>query len=109
MDNIKQEYINQYFIATEKATMNKCILEMTPFTDKELKSLTMPVLLLIGDHDIINNEKSLTPAKKLISHVETGMIKNAGHFLSFDQPEIIDKRVLDFLNKEKGTVSNRGK
>ena len=104
VDNIKQEYINQYFIATEKATMSKCILQMTPFSDKQLRSLKIPTLVLIGDNDIINDHSSLKQAKKMIPHVETEIIKKAGHFLSFDQPEIINKRIVDFLKGEKIVV-----
>lgn len=103
VDTIEQTYIDQYFIATEKAVYSKFILQMTPYSDDELKTLTMPVLLLIGDHDIINNEKSVEKAKELLPHSETGIIKNAGHFLSFDQPEIINKRILDFLKANKAT------
>ena len=101
VDKLDQVFINQYYIATKEATMSKCILEMRPFSDKELRSLTMPVLVLIGDNDIINNNKSLEIAKKLIPHVTTEKIRNAGHFLSFDQPEIIDKKILDFLSDRK--------
>jgi pimeloyl-ACP methyl ester carboxylesterase len=97
VDKLDQTYIDQYFIGTEKATISKCILQMTPFSNKQLRSLKMPVLVLIGDNDIINNKKSLNIAEEDIPHVETGTVKNAGHFLSFDQPEIVNKKVLDFL------------
>jgi pimeloyl-ACP methyl ester carboxylesterase len=103
VDNINQAYINQYYIATTKATMSKCMLQMTPFSDKQLGSLKIPVLVLIGDNDIINNEKSLERAKKLIPGVETGIIKQAGHFLSMDQPETVDREILDFL--QEGNLS----
>jgi len=99
VDKLSQIYINQYFISTQIATTNKSFFKMRPFSKNQLKSLKMPILLLIGDHDIINKDKSIEQAKKLIPHVETEKIKNAGHFLSFDQPEIVNKRVIDFLNK----------
>ena len=98
VDKIEKSYIEQYFIATQKATFSKFILQMTPYSDNELKSLTMPVLLLIGDNDIINNEKSIEKAKELLPHSETGVIKNAGHFLSVDQSEVVNKRILLFLS-----------
>jgi pimeloyl-ACP methyl ester carboxylesterase len=99
VNKIKEEYIDQYFIATQKAKNFKFLIQMMPFSDDELRTLSMPVLLLIGDYDIINNEKSIEKAKKLLLHSETGIIKNAGHFLSFDQPEVINKRILEFLDK----------
>ena len=107
VDKIEQAYIDQYFIATQKAKNSKFILQMTPYSDDELKSLTMPVLLLIGDHDIINKEKSIEQAKELLPHSETGIIKNAGHFLSIDQSEIVNTRILDFLDANSTTHIKR--
>jgi pimeloyl-ACP methyl ester carboxylesterase len=98
VDNIKKAFIDQYFIATQKATNSKFMLLMIPFSDAELKTLDMPVLLLIGDHDIINKEKSIEQAKELLPHVEAAIIKNAGHFLSMDESEIVNAKILDFLN-----------
>ena len=98
VDNIEQKYIDQYFMATEKAINSKLSLQMTPYSDDELKTLTMPVLLLIGDHDIINNEKSVAKARELLPHAETGIIKNAGHFLSVDQADTVNVKILYFLN-----------
>ena len=107
VDKISQVYINQYYIATKEATINKCILQMTPFSGNQLKSLTMPVLVLIGDNDIINNESSLEEAKKYLPNVQTEIIKNAGHFLSIDQPEIVDRKVLDFLNQNNNLSAKK--
>lgn len=97
VDNINQIYINQYYIATKEANTNKCILQMTPFSDQQLAALNMPVLLLIGDNDIINNGKSLERALKFMKNVHPEVIKNAGHFLSIDQSAAVNKKILDFL------------
>ncbi|MES2593636.1 MAG: alpha/beta hydrolase [Bacteroidota bacterium] len=101
IDKISQAYINQYYLATKKATLDNCFMQMTPFTDKQLKSLTMPVLLMVGDADIINDAESLKRAKKLLPNLTTLKIKNAGHFLSVDQPEIVNKEIIDFLKQKK--------
>ena len=103
VDKIEMAYIDQYFVATQKAKKSLFMLQMVPFSDKELKSLTMPVLILIGDHDIINKEKSIEQAKELLPYCETGIIKNAGHFLSIDQPETVNARILDFLDENSTT------
>ncbi len=103
VDKIEKAYIEQYYIATQKATLGKFFLQLTPFSDDELKTLSMPVLILIGDHDIINKEKSIDKAKELLPHSETSIIKNAGHFLSFDQSDTINTRILDFLIANRTT------
>jgi pimeloyl-ACP methyl ester carboxylesterase len=107
VDKIEMAYIEQYFIATQKAKNSIFLFQMTPFSDVELKTLVMPVLLLIGDHDIINKEKSIEQAKELLPHSETGIIKNAGHFLSIDQSETVNTRIIDFLNANSTTHVKR--
>jgi pimeloyl-ACP methyl ester carboxylesterase len=97
VDNISQIYINQYYMATQEATINKCFIQMRPFSDKELQTLNMPVLVLIGDHDIINNKKSLERAEGLIKDSKTGIIKNAGHFLSMDKADVVNQIMIEFL------------
>lgn len=100
VDNINQLYLNQYYLATKDASINKCFIQMRPFSDKELESLNMPVLVLIGDNDIINNKKSLRRAKKLLKYSEIGTIKNAGHFLSVDQAGLVNQMMMDFMEKK---------
>jgi pimeloyl-ACP methyl ester carboxylesterase len=101
VDNIKQLFINQFYLASKNTKRNKGLLEMRPFSDKELGSIHIPVLLLIGDHDIFNNQKCIDKARTLIPHIEAGVIQNAGHFLSMDQAEVVNKRVMEFLMKNK--------
>jgi pimeloyl-ACP methyl ester carboxylesterase len=97
VDNIEQKYIDQYFIGAQKAKNTMLLFQMIPYSEEELKKLSMPVLLLIGDNDIVNKEKTVEKANELLLHVETGIVKNAGHFLSMDQSEIVNARILDFL------------
>ncbi|MCB0389279.1 MAG: alpha/beta hydrolase, partial [Winogradskyella sp.] len=55
-------------------------------------------LVLIGDDDMINNDKTLVMARKLIPYGQGDKIENAGHFLSVDQPEVVNTKILEFLN-----------
>jgi pimeloyl-ACP methyl ester carboxylesterase len=96
--NIKPEFREQFYLATEGTKKNTSIFQMTPFAEKDLKSLSIPVLLLIGDNDIINSQSSIEKAQKYIPNLKAETIANAGHFLSFDQPDIINKKTLDFLS-----------
>ena len=99
VDKLSQLYINQYYLAVTKSKKSSSILQVKPFTDDELKALNVPVLLLIGDTDIINNEEGLNRAKKIIPQIKASIINKAGHFISFDQPEIVNKVVLAFLEE----------
>lgn len=99
VDNIDQVFIDQYYIATQDAQVHKVMVEMTPFDDAELKTIDVPVLVLIGDDDFINKDKNLSKAQELFLKVETKVVSNAGHFLSIDQAKEVNILLLDFLKK----------
>ncbi|UTL73258.1 alpha/beta fold hydrolase [Bacillus halotolerans] len=68
------------------------------FTDEELKSVKVPILLLLGEHEVIYDPHSaLQHASLLVPGIEAEIIKNAGHVLSLEQSETINERVLSFL------------
>ncbi|HLV14807.1 MAG TPA: alpha/beta hydrolase [Xanthomarina sp.] len=101
MAGINKKYINQYIIGKDQESDNKFILDMMPFSKVDFKSLKMPVLVLIGDDDVINNDKTLRIAKENIAHSQAEAIKNAGHFLSVDQAEVVNTKILEFLKNSK--------
>lgn len=96
---ISKTYFDQYYLGTEKENLSACIFEMTPYSRKSMSALTMPVLVLVGDKDIINNQRCLDKVMKWVPNADTGIISNAGHFLSFDQPDTINSRIQAFLRK----------
>ena len=68
------------------------------FTDEELRQMTVPILLLIGDHEIMYEpQKALSQAAQLIPNLQVELIPNAGHMLNSDQSEGVNARVLKFL------------
>lgn len=97
-ENISRIYKRQFYLANKYAKSNSSMLKMMPFSDKELESIQNPVLILIGDKDVINSEESLERAKKHLSKSETRIIKDAGHFLTIDQPKIVNDAVINFLD-----------
>jgi len=68
------------------------------FTDEELREITVPILLLVGDHEIMYEpRKALDRAISLIPNIHAELIPDASHMLNKDQPELVIKEVLDFL------------
>jgi pimeloyl-ACP methyl ester carboxylesterase len=67
------------------------------FGAKELGALRLPVLMLTGDHDRLNPPRAIEQARKMIPHLESGIIPRAGHLLSMEQPGCVDQRILNFL------------
>lgn len=96
-EKISPIYKRQFYLANKYAKSNSSMLKMHPFSDDELKMIKNPVLVLIGDHDVINSEESLERANKYLSKVKTQTIKDAGHFLSIDQSKIVNDATINFL------------
>jgi len=99
VDHLEKAWTDQYFNCLQDMKKQTDVMKMDVYSDKELESLNIPVLLLIGDHDIFNNERSIERAKKLIPGVDTYIVKKCGHFISFDQPEFVDQKISEFLSK----------
>ncbi len=77
----------------------------TVFNDDELRQIKAHTLLLIGAEEVIcNPEEAVNRAKQLIQNVEAEVIPNAGHGLPMEQPELVNERILGFLNQEQGVV-----
>ncbi|QSB26242.1 alpha/beta fold hydrolase [Flavobacterium sp. CLA17] len=96
-ENISPVYRRQFYLANKYAKSNSSLLKMHPFSDDELKSISNPVLVLIGDNDVINSQESLERAQKYMAKSKTKIIKDAGHFLTIDQPKIVNDAIMDFL------------
>jgi pimeloyl-ACP methyl ester carboxylesterase len=68
-------------------------------SDDELRALRMPVLLLIGDHEVLyDGAAALTRARRLVPDFRGALIPHCSHDMVSSQCRIVDARVLDFLN-----------
>ena len=79
-----------------------------PFSDKQLQSLHMPVLLLFGEDEVIYDPaQACDRARRLILHLENEQIPGCSHDMCFTQSRIVDARVLDFLKKGGKSIAPR--
>ncbi len=77
------------------------IMFPTVFTDEELKQIDLPTLLLIGAGEkIYNPKKAINRAQRLMPDLTAEIIPKARHVLTMEQPEIINTRILRFLNSD---------
>ena len=68
------------------------------FTDEELRALEVPVLLLIGDGEVIYDPaKALDRASRLIPNFEGELVLGGKHGMCGSHYPIVDARVLEFL------------
>jgi pimeloyl-ACP methyl ester carboxylesterase len=73
----------------------------TVYTDKELKQIDRPALLLIGAGEkIYNPKKAVERAQRLMPNLTAEILPGVGHILIMDQPEIINSRILNFLSSK---------
>ncbi|MFV9833794.1 alpha/beta fold hydrolase [Bacillus stercoris] len=71
------------------------------FTDQELKSIQVPVLLMFGEHEVMYHQQmAYERASVLVPGIQAEIVKDAGHLLSLEQPEYVNQRVLSFLGGE---------
>lgn len=96
-EKIDTLYKKQFYLANKFAKSNSSMLQMTPFSKEDLKNLNIPVLVLVGDHDVINSEDSLEKAQEFLPKSKVEKIENAGHFLTIDQAKLVNKKIIDFL------------
>jgi pimeloyl-ACP methyl ester carboxylesterase len=68
------------------------------FGDDELRRISMPTLLLIGEHDgTCKTGTVLARARRLIPHIETALIEEGGHLFPVDRADATNARMLSFL------------
>lgn len=69
------------------------------FTDRELRSITVPILLMFGEYEVrYHQQMALERASVLVPGIQAEIVKNAGHLLSLERPEYVNQRVLSFLS-----------
>ena len=55
---------------------------------------------MLGEREVIYApQTALARARNLLPDIEADIISGAGHALNFDQPEIVNQRILEFLKK----------
>jgi pimeloyl-ACP methyl ester carboxylesterase len=73
-----------------------------PYRDEELRGVTAPTLLLIGQQEALYDPvAAVERAKRLIADIDTELIPQAGHDLPPSQPATVNARVLGFLKDRR--------
>ena len=70
----------------------------TPVDREELRKIRAPVLLLIGDHEVIYRpEKAIQRATRLVSGLKAEIVPGANHSAQYTAPDFVNARILEFL------------
>jgi pimeloyl-ACP methyl ester carboxylesterase len=91
-------YLGVKHFRTADDTLRANAAAANPLSDDELRSLRMPVLLLFGDGEVIYNPaEALARARRLIPDLQSELIPGCRHEMCSSQHQIVDARVLAFL------------
>lgn len=90
-----------YYEMAMKCFKLKTGVKPTVLTDSELEKLKTPILYLVGENETCYNaDSAITRLHKVAPRIETQLIHNTGHDLMFTHTELVNKRILDFLNTD---------
>ena len=69
---------------------------------KELASVRCPALLILGEHEMLyHSAKAARRARKFIPHLVTEIIPNVGHSAMFDDPETVNRLLIEFMKNRE--------
>ena len=75
-------------------------------SDEALRTLHVPTLLLIGDHEVISDpRKALHRARRLIPDFRGELVPRSRHEMCVRQHRIVNVRVLEFLDESRRHLS----
>jgi pimeloyl-ACP methyl ester carboxylesterase len=66
------------------------------FSDEELRKIQTPVLLLIGDHEVLYKpERVIDRATRLVPGLKAEIVPNANHVAEYTAPDVVNKKILE--------------
>ena len=64
-----------------------------------LHKITVPVMGMYGDRDIIVNPRQWQPLQAGVPQAQIERFANAGHFIMLDEPEMFMEKIKGFLDE----------
>jgi pimeloyl-ACP methyl ester carboxylesterase len=99
---VNELFVEQFVLGMKNFRPRRQIRVLpTVFTDDELRQIKAYTMLLIGGKEVIYDpEVAVKRAQQLIPNIEAEVIPNASHGLPMEQAELVNERILEFLNQE---------
>jgi pimeloyl-ACP methyl ester carboxylesterase len=74
----------------------------TVFSDDELRQIQIPILLLIGDHEMVYKpDRVIRRATRLVPNLSAEIVPNANHNAHYTNAEAVNAKLLEFLEVAK--------
>jgi pimeloyl-ACP methyl ester carboxylesterase len=95
-----ERYVAQVALGAQHFRYQQPPVFPTVFSDGDLRRILVPALLLVADHEVVYSpRRALQRARRLIPNLEADVVSEAGHFMSMEQAEVVNRRVLAFLRE----------
>jgi pimeloyl-ACP methyl ester carboxylesterase len=62
-------------------------------------SLTVPILLILGEQDVMTKPSAAEPIAAAAEDASTVLVKGAGHLLQVERPDVVSDALIAFLSK----------
>lgn len=90
--------IDQFTVSVLNINPNAAFPKM--IKKQQLKSLKMPVMILFGENEFaFDVNKAVSVGKSIISNLNIDVIENASHLISVSLPNVINEKVIQFLDE----------
>lgn len=97
-NHISEYLFEQFYHGLKGFSWKYKILPPSVFSDEELSRLRIPCLMMLGDAEVIYDiRKAVRRAEKLMPHIKIVTIAGAGHALSVEKSEEVNRHTADFL------------
>jgi pimeloyl-ACP methyl ester carboxylesterase len=94
--HVNASYVD-YLTRVIRGTRPK-LVKHKQFSDAELASITSPVLLVFGDHEVcVDYRKVIERAQACIKPLEVRVVQGTGHALQGEKPETVNALLINFL------------
>jgi pimeloyl-ACP methyl ester carboxylesterase len=93
-----EEFIDEAYLAS-RSFKPKRLVNPTVLKDEEWRRIKVPALYLVGENEkIYSARKAIQRLNEVAPQIKTELIPQAGHDLTIVQAEMVNNKVLGFLN-----------
>ena len=100
-DTARESYENmlqEFFLAKKCFKPRRLYVFPTVLKDEQLQNIKVPMLFLVGENEkMYSVQKALERFNKIAPQIKAEIIPHCGHDLAFSQGEIVNSKILEFL------------
>jgi pimeloyl-ACP methyl ester carboxylesterase len=95
---IEDDPLWRQYLCGASLTRLRLVAPPNIFDKRELKNITIPTLLLVGEKEVIYDPKKvLDRARRTMPNITTELVPDGTHMMSWDKREVINTRMIAYL------------